>query len=97
MAAATQPKLEIPVADASADPLAERWLRLESLPCLLTIEISVTGFTVAELVHLEPGRIVASRWTVGQDVPLRINDELIAWGEFEIVQNRLAVRLTELA
>jgi flagellar motor switch protein FliN/FliY len=57
----------------------------------------VPGFTVADLVHLERGRIIASRWTVGQDVPLRINGELIAWSEFEVVQNRLAVRLTELA
>jgi flagellar motor switch/type III secretory pathway protein FliN len=97
MAASARPKLEIPVADSSADPLAERWLRLEVLPCLLTIEIPVPGFTVADLVHLERGRIIATRWAVGQDVPLRINDELIAWSEFEIVQNRLAVRLTELA
>jgi flagellar motor switch/type III secretory pathway protein FliN len=93
MAAAAQPKPETPI----ADPLADRWLRVEPLPCLLTIEISVPGFTVADLVHLEPGRIIATRWTVGQDVPLRINDELIAWSEFEVVQNHLAVRLTELA
>jgi flagellar motor switch protein FliN len=93
MATAAQPKLEAPI----ADPVADRWLRVEPLPCLLTIEISVPGFTVADLVHLERGRIIASRWTVGQDVPLRINGALIAWSEFEVVQNRLAVRLTELA
>ena len=97
MAAAAQPKVEAPVADRSADPLAERWLRVEALPCLLTIEISVPGFTVADLVRLARGRIIATRWTVGQDVPLRINGELIAWSEFEVVQNHLAVRLTELA
>jgi len=91
--AAAQPTLEVPV----ADPLADRWLYVEPLPCLVTIEISVSGFTVADLVHLERGRIIASRWTVGQDVPLRINGELIAWSEFEVVQNRMAVRLTELA
>ena len=83
----------LPVADASA----ERWARVDPLPCLLTIEISVPGFTVADLVNLQRGRIIASRWTVGQDVPLRINGALIAWSEFEVVQNRLAVRLTELA
>ncbi len=43
---------------------------VESLPCLLTVEISVPSFTVADLVHLEPGRIIIT-WTVGQDVPLR--------------------------
>jgi flagellar motor switch protein FliN/FliY len=101
MAAAAQPKpaAASPVAsgDAAADPLAESWRRVEALPCLLTIEIPVPGFTVADLVHLERGRIIATRWTVGQDVPLRVNGELIAWSEFEVVQNRLAIRLTELA
>jgi len=97
MAAAAQPKLDALIAEPLADPLAERWVRVECLPCLLTVEISVPGFTVADLVHLESGRVIASRWTVGQDVPFRINDDLIAWSEFEVVQNRLAVRLTELA
>lgn len=93
MAAAAQPKPETAVAGAFAD----RWAQVEGLPCLLTIEIPLPGFTVADLLHLERGRIIASRWTVGQDVPLRINHELIAWSEFEVAQNHLAVRLTELA
>jgi len=97
MPAAAQPKVEAPVADPAADPFAGRWLRVDALPCLLSIEIPVPGFRVADLVQLVPGRIIATRWTVGQDVPLRINGELIAWSEFEVVQNRVAVRLTELA
>ena len=109
MAAAAPAKPTVPIADplivpapdrlavSLADPLAHEWLRVEALPCVLTVEVSVPGFTVSDLVHLEPGRIIASRWIVGQDVPLRVNGELIAWSEFEVVQNRLAVRLTELA
>jgi flagellar motor switch protein FliN/FliY len=99
MAASVQPKIDGPIAGLpiAGSPIADPWLRVESLPCLLTIEISVPGFTVADLVHLERGRIITTRWTVGQDVPFRINGELIAWSEFEVVQNRLAVRLTELA
>jgi flagellar motor switch protein FliN len=78
---------------AAADP----WVRAENLPCALTVEIPIPGFTVADLVHLAPERILASHWIVGQDVPLRINGELIAWSEFEVVQERLAVRLTDLS
>jgi flagellar motor switch protein FliN/FliY len=89
MAAAAQPKPKAPAADP--------WARVEPLPCLLTVEIPVPGFTVSDLVHLENGRIITTRWTVGQDVPLRVNGALIAWSEFEVVQDRLAVRLTELA
>src|ERR1700722_6955635 len=98
MAAAAELKIDVPSTDPSAGHLlAEKWIRVGSLPCLLTVEISVPGFTVADLVHLERGRIIATRWTVGQDVPLQVNGELIAWSEFEVVQNCLAVRLTELA
>jgi flagellar motor switch/type III secretory pathway protein FliN len=100
MAAAAQPAPHAP-AHATDSPgsrlLAEQWTRVEALPCALSVEISVPQFTVGDLVRLAPGRIVASRWIVGQDVPLRVNGELIAWSEFEVVQNRLAVRLTELA
>jgi len=89
MAAAAQAKPGAPAADC--------WTRVESLPCQLSIEIPVPDFTVADLVELVPGRLVDTRWTVGEDVPLRINGELIAWSEFEIVNNHVAVRLTELA
>ena len=90
------PKLQLPLSPCLI-LLPKDGPRLELLPCLLTIEISLPGFTVADLSMLSQASIIASRWTVGQDIPLRINDELIAWSEFEIVQNRLAVRLTELA
>jgi flagellar motor switch protein FliN/FliY len=73
------------------------WSRVEGLPCSLSIEIPVQSFTVSDLFHLCPGRLIASGWIVGQDVPLRINGELVAWSEFEVVQEHLAVRLTELA
>jgi flagellar motor switch/type III secretory pathway protein FliN len=93
MTAAAQPKPSAPI----AGPTLDQWLRVDPLPCLLSIEISVAGFTVADLVALEPGRVIATRCAVGQDVPLRINNVLVAWSEFEVVENRLAVRLTELA
>jgi len=88
-AAAASAKPEVPAVDP--------WARVATLPCALTVEIPVPGFTVADLVRLGRGRVIASRWTVGQDVPLKINGELIAWCEFEVVHGHLAVRLTELA
>lgn len=97
MATVPQPKLDAPAAGPVSTPVADPWARVEPLPCQLTVEISVPSFTVSDLVHLARGRIITTRWTVGQDVPLRVNGELVAWSEFEVVQNRLAVRLTELA
>ena len=94
-AAAVQPKPEPAV--AAPAPVSDPWMRVEVLPCLLAIEIGVPAFTVGDLATLEAGRLIDTRWTVGQDVPLLINGELVAWSEFEIVNNHVAVRLTELA
>jgi len=45
---------------------------------------------------MEPGSIVESRNVNGADVPVFVNARLIGWAEFEVVGQRLAVRLTEL-
>lgn len=98
MAAAAQPAVvAAPPPPTPETPAHDDWARVEALPCLLSIEIPVPGFRVSDLVSLAPGRLVDTNWTIGEDVPLRINGELIAWSEFEIVNNHVAVRLTELA
>ena len=79
------------------NPITQEWARVEALPCELTIEIPVPNFSVADLLRLRVGRLINTRWTVGEDAPLFVNGRLIAWSEFEIVNNHVAVRLTELA
>ena len=67
------------------------------LACELTVDVPLPGFRVADVLGMARHAVLNSRWRVGDDVPLRINGELIAFGEFEVVGERLAVRLTELA
>ena len=74
-----------------------RWRPVLGLPCELTVELSLPGFKIADLLHLRAGSVIAAHWRVGQDVPLRLNGTLIGWSEFEVVSDHLAVRLTELA
>ena len=75
----------------------ERWRPVLELPCRLTVDLPLPGFTLADFLKLQVGSVVATRWRSTQDVPLRINGTLIAWGEFEGAGHRLAVRLTELS
>jgi flagellar motor switch/type III secretory pathway protein FliN len=75
----------------------DRWRPVLGLPCHLTVDLVVPGFTVADLLKLRAGSVVGSHWHAARDVPLRVNGTLIGWSEFEVVGNRLAVRLTELA
>jgi flagellar motor switch/type III secretory pathway protein FliN len=74
----------------------QNWLHALELQCALTVEIPLPGFTVRDLSNLQPQAVIPSQWHVGEDVPLRINGQLIAWSEFEVARNQLAVRITEL-
>jgi len=67
------------------------------LPCTLTLDIPVVGFTIGDLLSLAKGSIVETACHHTSDVPLRVNRLLIGWTEFDVVGDRLAVRITEQA
>lgn len=73
------------------------WREASWLPCRLTSEIAVAGFTVGDLMSLETGSVVVTRTPTSSDVLVRVNGELIGRAELDAVGNRLAVRMTELA
>jgi len=75
----------------------ETWDEAEWLPCLLSIDLPLKSFTVRDLLRLEVGAVLESSNAEGADVPVIVNSQLIGWAEFEVVGQRLAVRLTELA
>jgi len=75
----------------------ETWEQAGQLQCELALQVFVPKFTVRDLLRLQRGQIINTRWAHGSDLPLRINGELIGWSEFEVVGNRLALRVTELA
>lgn len=65
------------------------------LPCTLTVEVPVVRFTIADLLGMKEGTIVETGCHHISDLPLRVNQLLIGWTEFEVVGDRLAVRITE--
>jgi flagellar motor switch/type III secretory pathway protein FliN len=67
------------------------------LPCTLSIELPVVRFTIGDLLKLGPGSIVETATHHTSDVPLRVNQLLIGWTEFEAIGDRMAVRITEQA
>jgi len=91
---ATLPALprEVPVAIPD-----DMWEEVGWLPCLLSVDVPLNKFTVRDLLQLEPGTVLESRNPNGSDVPVIVNAQLIGWAEFEVVGQRLAVRITELA
>jgi flagellar motor switch/type III secretory pathway protein FliN len=67
------------------------------LPCTLALDLPVVNFTVADLLSLAKGSIVETAYHQSSDLPLRVNGQLVGWTEFEVVGERLAVRLTDLS
>lgn len=75
----------------------ERWKQIAWLPCRLEVHLSVPGLSVGDILRLEPQSVVETRWQQNADVPIRANGQLIAWAEFEGLDEKLAVRVTRLA
>jgi flagellar motor switch protein FliN/FliY len=67
------------------------------LPVELDVAVPVRDFRVHNLLALEPGQLIETQWVHGEDLPLAAGAVQLAWSEFEVVDLRLAVRVTRLA
>ena len=67
------------------------------LPCTLALDLPVMNFKIGDLLSLTRGSIVETGYHQSSDLPLRVNGQLVGWTEFEVVGERLAVRLTDLS
>jgi flagellar motor switch protein FliN len=59
--------------------------------------VPVRGFRVRNLLALAQEQLIESQWTSGIDLPLAAGDVQLAWTEFEVVDNKRAVRVTRVA
>ena len=73
------------------DPLVAR------IPVELDVAIPLNNFRVCNLLALEPGRVIESSWSPGDDLPLAAGKVQLAWTEFEVINTTLGVRITRLA
>ena len=83
---------------AVAEDLAPRLAGpMERLPVGLVVSVPVREFRVHHLLAMAPGALIETQWGHGEDLPLASGDVQLAWSEFEVVDTRLAVRVTRLA
>jgi flagellar motor switch protein FliN/FliY len=73
------------------------WHVLARVPQNLTALIPLPAFTVRDLLTMEKGRVIASSVLTTEMIPIRIGAVRIAWGEFEVVDQALALRIAKLA
>jgi flagellar motor switch protein FliM len=66
------------------------------LPVELDVAVPVRQSRVRNLLALEPGGVIESKWANSEDVPLSSGSVQLAWSEFEVIDSQLAVRVTRL-
>lgn len=67
------------------------------IPIELDVSVPIRNFRVRNLLALEKGRVIESLWMQGEDLPLAAPGAQLAWSEFEVIDQKLAVRITRLA
>jgi flagellar motor switch/type III secretory pathway protein FliN len=83
-----QPQLE--------DPGLSTWKEAQYLTCDLAVQVIVDHFTVRDLLQLSRGSVVDTGCKQASNLPLLVNAQMVAWVEFELLGDRLAVRMMEL-
>lgn len=73
----------------------DSWKRVMALPCRFRVEAPVGVFTLADLLSLCPGSLVRSSQKEGSPAFVKVNGEVIGRGDFDAVEDALAIRLTE--
>lgn len=86
-----------PRSPADEESAPEFGLLVARLPVEMDVAVPVREFRVRNLLALEPGSVIESQWNHGTDLPLAAGDVDVAWTEFEVVESRMAVRVTRLA
>jgi hypothetical protein len=69
---------------------------LAGLPMQLDVTVPIPGFRVQDLLALTKEAILESRWPHTDDVPVWCGGVQLVWTEFEVVDQKLAVRVTRL-
>jgi flagellar motor switch/type III secretory pathway protein FliN len=73
------------------------WPALARMPETITASLPLRRFTVRSLLLLAAGQTIESDQPLTEDIPLRIGPVQIAWGEFEVVEHTMALRVTRIA
>ena len=74
-----------------------QWTTLSRLPLRLRVGVALPRFKVRDLLTLACGELVQSAWSSTTDVPVVVGSAQLSWAEFEVVEQRMAIRITRLA
>jgi flagellar motor switch/type III secretory pathway protein FliN len=72
------------------------WEMLAQLRVTMRVGVALNRFKIQDLLLLKEGQVFESLSPETEDVPLMIGKVQLGWSEFEILEQRMALRLTRL-
>lgn len=75
----------------------ERRSGVRGIPIEIDVSIPIQRFQVRDVLALNEGQVIVTRWMEGEDMPLAAHGTQLAWSEIEVIEQKLAVRITRLA
>jgi flagellar motor switch/type III secretory pathway protein FliN len=72
------------------------WETLSQLRITMRLGVTLKSFRVRDLLTLKVGQVFESVSPETEDVPLMVGQVQLGWSEFEVVDQRLGLRLTRL-
>ncbi len=69
---------------------------LSQIRMTMRAELPLDRFRVRDLLSLAKGQVFETVSPDTEDVPIRFGNVQLGWGEFEVVEQRIALRLTRL-
>jgi flagellar motor switch protein FliM len=72
------------------------WEIVSQLRLSLRAAVALNRFRVRDLLALKEGQVFESLSPDTEDVPVMVGDVQLGWSEFEVMEQRIAVRLTRL-
>ncbi|MGA1598033.1 MAG: flagellar motor switch protein FliN [bacterium] len=62
----------------------------------ISVEVGRTQMVIDDLLQLDQGSVVELKSSVGQPLDIRVNSKLVARGEIVVVNEKFAVRVTDV-
>ena len=72
------------------------WETLAQLRVTLRAGVVLNRFKVRDLLAIKVGQVFESFTPASEDVPVKVGQVQLGWSEFEVQEQRMALRLTRL-
>ncbi len=81
---------------AAGSPAADELSRYGDIPIEIAVELDRTPVSITEIAALRRGSTVALSKPAGENVELYVGEARIASGEILLLDDRMAVRITDI-